>query len=480
MRKVFRLFCVKKEERWPALVALLVLLAFQALVICRYYYDFTPIVDNSWDVFVRHFNISGFDPITYEVVTHWTAKYNVYRHPLLAFFMFIPYLLNQALMALTGVNCALFIVAAMLVFSSFYSFLFAWRIFREIVGLSHFDACLLSAFFFSFAYILISSFVPDHFIMSMMMLLLILYVSGLKLQASHTFSTGESIALFVLTAGISLNNGLKVFFAELFANGFRRFFRPKYLLLAVIIPAALMWLFARWEYRTYVWPKEMAVKEAKAKRNKELTQKIYRDYADTAQVKDSAAIAAGVRKIVRQRAFEKYRRDRQKVWNKNTGKPIANGEFSRWTDITTPRWASVVENLFGESIQLHQDYLLQDTLRSRPLIVNYRWAFNYVVEVLVALLFLVGIWCGRRSRFLWLAMSFFALDMTLHVVFGFGLNEVFIMSAHWLYVVPIAIAFLVRCLAKKERALYALRALLLLLTLWLWGYNTTLLIQFLT
>ena len=44
----------------------------------------------------------------------------------------------------------------------------------------------------------------------------------------------------------------------------------------------------------------------------------------------------------------------------------------------------------------------------------------------------------------------------------------------------IAIAFLVRCLAKKERALYALRALLLLLTLWLWGYNTTLLIQFLT
>ena len=106
MRKVFRLFCVRKEERWPALVALLILLAFQVLVICRYYYDFTPIVDNSWDVFVRRFNISGFDPITYEVVTHWTAKYNVYRHPLLAFFMFIPYLLNQALMALTGVNCA--------------------------------------------------------------------------------------------------------------------------------------------------------------------------------------------------------------------------------------------------------------------------------------------------------------------------------------------------------------------------------------
>mgnify|MGYP004420215547 CR=1 FL=1 len=70
-------------------------------------------------------------------------------------------------------------------------------------------------------------------------------------------SHGQTVVLFVLTAGVSLNNGLKTFLAALFTNG-RKFFRPKYLLLGIILPAALMWAVARVEYRTFVWPKEMA------------------------------------------------------------------------------------------------------------------------------------------------------------------------------------------------------------------------------
>lgn len=54
-------------------------------------------------------------------------------------------------------------------------------------------------------------------------------------------------------------------FSALFVNG-KRFFRPKHLLLAVILPAGLLWGFCYWEYRTYVWPNEMARKEAKAKK----------------------------------------------------------------------------------------------------------------------------------------------------------------------------------------------------------------------
>jgi hypothetical protein len=532
MKKVLRLFLIKREERPLALAALLVLAALHTLVICHYYHAFTPITDNAWAVFVSRFNISGFDPITYDVVTHWSAKYNVYRHPLLAFFMFIPYLLNQALMAVTGINCALFIVAAILLFCGFYSVVFIYRIGREIIGLRRADATLLAALLFSFAYIMLSAVVPDHFILSMMMLLLTLYVAGLKLRSGRPFTIAEGIALFVVTAGISLNNGLKIFLAGIFTRWFSRDssrgcggtgvrgnencrghesagvrgyensierqdisrthapthprtsekITPhlRYLLLAIIIPAALMWLFARWEYRTFVWPKEMAAKEAKAKRNKQLTEKIYRDYADTAKVKDSAAVEAGVKRIVQQRARAKYLRDRQKVWNRNTGKPIAKGEFSRWTDISTPRGVSIVENLFGESIQLHPDHLLQDTLRARPVIVNYRWAVCYVVEAIIVALFLIGIWCGRRSRFLWLALAFFALDMVLHVGLGFGLNEVFIMAAHWLFILPIAIGYLVKkSYGQHAKPLWALRTLLLLLTLYLWAYNLTLFISFL-
>ena len=283
-------------------------------------------------------------------------------------------------MSLTGMNFAIFIVAAMLVFAAFYSFMFLVRIFRDVVGIRLFDAVLLSSLCFSFAYVMLSAIVPDHFILSMFMLLMVLAMAGLKIKHKRHFTILETILLFIFTAGISLNNGVKVFMAALITN-WRRFFRPKYLLLAVILPSALIWLFARWEYRAFVWPEEMARKEAKAKRNKQLTEKIYRDYADTARVKDSASVRAGVKKIVQQRAQAKYKRDHQKPWNKNAGKPIAQGEFMRWTDISTPRLASTVENLFGESIQLHQDHLLQDVLKdNRPVIVHYRWVANYVVE----------------------------------------------------------------------------------------------------
>lgn len=140
----------------------------------------------------------------------------------------------------------------------------------------------------------------------------------------------------------------------------------------------------------------------------------------------------------------KYVKDHQKAWNKHTGKPMGKGEFIKWTDISTSRSETAVENLFGESIQLHDQHLLQDTLRSRPVIVPYSWIINYVVEAVIVLLFIGGIWCGRRSRFLWMALGGFAFDMFLHMGLGFGINEVYIMGAHWLFVMPMAMAFVVK------------------------------------
>ena len=127
------LFRVKREERTLALVMLLVLTALNALVVCKYYDVFTPLNAHYWHLFIGTFHVSGFDPITYSVVSDWTAGYNVYRHPLLAFYMYVPYLINQALIWLTGINCAVFIVSAIQTFSAFYSSLFIYRIFREVV-----------------------------------------------------------------------------------------------------------------------------------------------------------------------------------------------------------------------------------------------------------------------------------------------------------------------------------------------------------
>ena len=155
----------------------------------------------------------------------------------------------------------------------------------------------------------------------------------------------------------------------------------------------------------------------------------------------------------------------------------------RWTDVTTPRWSSLVENVFGESIQFHEDHLLGDTLRSRPVIVKYNYWLNYIIEAVIVLLFFAGIWKGRRERFLWMALAGMALDLILHVGLGFGLNEVYIMAAHWIFVVPIATGYLLReerGKRKEERGKRRVeRVLLLILTVFLFCWNLSLYVQYL-
>ena len=108
------------------------------------------------------------------------------------------------------------------------------------------------------------------------------------------------------------------------------------------------------------------------------------------------------------------------------------------------------------------------------MIVRYSSPLNYAVEALVVLLFAAGVWFGRRSRFLWLCMSYFALDMLLHVGLGFGLNEVYIMTAHWAFIFPIGAAYLLRRSTSG-----ALRLLVAALTVWLWAWNGTILFGYL-
>ena len=480
------LFRVKREERSLAAFMLVAFVALDALVICKYYDVFIPLNAHYWHLFIGTFHVSGFDPITYSVVSDWTAGYNVYRHPLLAFYMFVPYLVNQALIWLTGINCAVFVVAAIQTFSAFYAALFVYRIFREVVGVSRTDSTLLTLFYFGFAFVMLSSMVPDHFIISMMLLLLALYVSGKLMMQHRRLTVWQSALYFLLTAGTSLNNGLKIYLSDLFVNGWR-IFRPKFLLPAILLPAALAWGAARMSYDHIVWPRDMAARQARAKakaakERKQHEQQAQRAHDDSVRIASFTAVQMdslrrdSASRDSASRLNAAAKKPRKRI---SKGAPISHGEFLDWTDITTSRSATVVENLLGESIQLHQDYVLGDVLKSRPIIVNYRHAYNYAVEALIALLFVMGVWAGRRSRFMWLVMSYFALDMALHIGLGFGINEVYIMSAHWIYAIPIAMAFLFKAAARRRRAALALKGIVAALAVWLWVWNVSLIVQYL-
>lgn len=457
--KPFKLFKIKPEERIQAVVALAVIVVLNGLFIRRMHALFMQEgFGPYWRVFEREVHLSGYDPLTYMGVTDWDIVYQVYRHPLLSFMIWPFSLINEGLTWLLGVNCVQYVVALPLIVCSLYSYIFLYRIHREVVALARWDATLLTAYGFSMAYVLLSVFVPDHFTISMFLLLITLYISGVCIQKGREFKWWQSAIMFYVTAGVTLSNGLKVFMSGLFVN-LKDFFRPKYLLLAVILPAALLWGTATWEYRTFVLPKEKARAEMKE-------QKAKAEEAQVAQMNDEQRAQYEARKARRELVLQ--------LQKEKSGTPMEDHGFLKWTDISTSRWQTTYENLFGESLQFHQDYFLEDVLVHRPVFVPYRWTLSYIVEGLILLLTVAGIWCGRKSRFLWLCLSCLAFDTFIHIILGFGINEIYIMTPHWAFVLPIAAAYLF----ARVRGRW-LRVAVLLTTLYLLGYNGYLLTDFL-
>ena len=462
MKEVFGLFRIKPEERVQAAVALTVIVLLNALFIFRLHELFLqPGFGPYWKVFERELHLSGYDPYTYLTVTDWDVVYEAHRHPLLAFFIWPLWLLNQGLTWVFGVNCVQYVVALVVIASSLYSYVFLYRIHREIVGLQRDDATLLTMFAFSMAYLLLSVIVPDHFTVSMFLLLMTFYISGICIRKGREFRWWQSAVLFFITAGVTLTNGIKVFLSGFFVNR-RDFFRPKYLLLAVLLPSALLWGIAVWQHYTFVEPRQQArekVERLKSERVKERVAQMSPDERARYEAKKAR------REAVLRKQAEK------------TGKPMEDHGYLKWTDISTSRWQTIYENLLGETIQFHRRHFLEDTLVGRPLFVPYLSVFSYVIEALVVLLALMGVWYGRRSRFLWLCLSCLAIDMGIHLVLGFGINEVFIMAPHFLFILPIATAYLLK--ERRREGGHAIRLAITALTAYLFTYNGILLTYFL-
>jgi hypothetical protein len=370
---------IRRDERWPAVYALTFILSYQYLIISKFFPLFADYSEHSWRVFMRNYHMSGFDPITYSVLSDWHLGYDIVRHPLLAFIMYPLAWLNSILEQFTSVNCAQFLMGALLVFCAFYTFLFFHRILRDVIKIRRLPAFLLTAFFFSMAYIWLTILVADHFCLSLYLLIFILYQSGMKLQRGEYFGITETVLYFTLVAGVTLSNGVLVFLCVWAVNG-RSLFRPTFFLKSVVLPSLAMLVFA------------LAVNNTTDKAPSEKEN------------------------------------------------PIS--EQMEWVDDTVSKAEVLTENYFGESIQLHREHLLGDILMKRPVIVRYTWKIQYGVEALIILLFLSGVWRARHERFLWLLMGILAFNIALHILLGFAINEVYIMSAHWLFVVPLAIAYL--------------------------------------
>ena len=436
---------LRREEWILGLVVLLLLVILNGMLIMKYDALFSVVCDDYGKLLSYNYHVSGFDATTYSVLTEWGMKYDVLRHPLLPYLMGLPYGLNQLLISLFGVNGTLYIAAVIILFFAFCTTVILYRILRELVGVSKWDAVLLVMFFFSLAYVLVTYIATDHFGISLFLILWSLYLVGKSYQEGRLLSTWKSALLLLVTAGVTLTNGAKVCAAELIARG-KGFFRWRYLL---VISGC--WLFVIGlgvlEERSYVFPKEQEAQRYFQEHKVEMIQKARRDH-------------------------ERYK---HAPWVIHKGKPLGKGSLLKWTDYTTSRWETLKENVFGESLILHEEYVLDDVLTSyRPVLLSYRAVINYVIEGLLVILLLAGIWYGRREGLLWMCLLGILPDALMHLGLGFAINEIYIMSAHWVYVFPIAVACL---LAKSQkRVAHTLRVVIILLTVYLFIHNLGLIV----
>ena len=437
---IFNIFKVKKEERWLAFAMLAVFVTFNAMVIASHYHVYTMEAHGGfWSVFTKNFRMSGYDCWSWITVSGGRIHFVTSRHPLYLTFLYPLYLLNDWLIQNVGYNFAVYFMAVIIVFSAFYAVLFLYRVFREVLELRRKDARLLTLLLFSFGHVLIPTMVPDHFVISLMLLSLTLYITGKKMKKGQLLTAWQSLVLTFFTAGMATSNGVKTLLAGLFTNG-KKVFTCKFISIGVVLPLLLLLGIQQSQYYLLEVPQQAVVRHIESETLKKNPQKVL-----------------------------EHKKQRDEWQRTHLGQPVGDGVITKLMDVSTPRIPTIVENFFGESIQLHQRSLLKDVSWERPIFVEYNWSVNYIIETFIVLLFIVGIVFSYKQRFFKMLLAWFACDLTLHLILGFAVTEVYIMTSGWAFIIPISYGYLLKRLSMKWLKL--MRIALIMLTIYLWIYN---------
>lgn len=437
---IFNIFKVKKEERWLAFAMLAVFVTFNAMVIASHYHVYTMEAHGGfWSVFTKNFRMSGYDCWSWITVSGGRIHFVTSRHPLYLTFLYPLYLLNDWLIQNVGYNFAVYFMAVIIVFSAFYAVLFIYRVFREVLELRRKDARLLTLLLFSFGHVLIPTMVPDHFVISLMLLSLTLYITGKKMKKGQLLTAWQSLVLTFFTAGMATSNGVKTLLAGLFTNG-KKVFTCKFISIGVVLPLLLLLGIQQSQYYLLEVPQQAVVRHIESETLKKNPQKVL-----------------------------EHKKQRDEWQRTHLGQPVGDGVITKLMDVSTPRVPTIVENFFGESIQLHQRSLLKDVSWERPIFVEYNWSVNYIIEAFIVLLFVIGIVFSYKQRFFKMLLAWFACDLTLHLILGFAVTEVYIMTSGWAFIIPISYGYLLKRLSMKWLKL--MRVALIMLTIYLWIYN---------
>lgn len=447
-----RLFAIRHEERPVALVTLVVFAILNILQVMTHWQVYNKAEHvGFYTLYSRIFRLSGYDAWSCALLSDGSIYFDTKRHPLFLTVLYPLRWINDWVMQTFHLSIAMPLMATVLTILAVYTAVLFFRTLHDILQLPKSDAGLLTLLLFAFGHVMLPFVCPDHFAFSMFLLVLTIYLSGKALKAHRSLGNVKTALLLFFTAGISLSNGAKTVLAAVYTWGKgeqRSVKRLVKLSLSGLI--ALMVLGAVYTVNYYTLEKPDL--EARQQRNRHM-EEVQRQRGNT--------------------AFFERQANRQKWLAQHQNKTAGNGLITGLIDTSTPRPESLWHNFFGESLQLHSDHAFADMNFNRPLFVHYQYPWQYAIEVVLILLLVAGIIAGRRQPLMQMLLCWWAVDWIIHIVLGFALNEVYIMTSGWAFILPVAIACLLQRL--QGRWLTILRCVVTFLAIYLLWYNATLL-----
>lgn len=464
-----------RETLFVIMLGLCIMAAFNVMMIQWHTEMWTRSKVGFWAAFYNRFEISGFDPYTYITISKWRPLYVLSRHPILAAMMWPLSELNEWLKHETGKNCTIYIVAVIWTIVSTCSWTLMYRIVRDLCRLTFQHSLLLTFFFFGFSHVMLTTFVPDHMTLSLPLILIAVYLGGKAIQQQRTMPLWQSLPLAFLATGVTTTNIVKIGFADLLTRfPSRQRFTTSYVLrlvghyLLYIVPLAML-------YGAYVYQEDTTQREEYDRNEQQMAKKA---------AKDSI--------------FAKEWHDQKELKKEAKLHQTVNISIASNTEYFIDRWPSLQENIFGEGIMLHpadsygidnvsgavihptpkHNFVLRDANRCRPALVRYSHWWFYLFEVMTVSLFLCGIWYGRRERLMWMTISMFLFDMLLHVGLNFASADVYIMTVHWAFVIPIAIAYLLKAFSGRAITGTITVSAVLFLTIFFWWHNVSVIAKY--
>ena len=416
---------VKKNELPLIVILFCVSLFTNTLYIKQFYGVFWPIV-------------SGYDQFVLSTMTTWIdSDYlinprNIITHPGFGIFLLPIYLINSCISFVVGGNSANFILAMILTIMYVLEGLFLKRILNDYLGLNYIYSTILALFFSFTSMGMLMSFTPDHFAFSQFFLILFVYLwtrerLGNKYLFLKFFTT---LCIFSIT----ITNGIKILLTTFI---FEKKYFLKYLLCFIVILLSTTII-------------SLLINDNKSTSNlgwayyeKEYLQSVNYKHFYTSH-EDIEGKCAIINSVNDNKFIQTSQKQKQELSNAmqehnviQTIKTFYWLFYKRWIGQSASIINVTIYNLFGESLLLHSHRLNKYEITYD----SYSVIFLNIINISIIILFLSGVIIGFKTELMKLLLSLFSIDILIHIICGFGINEIYIYSPHYLFIITLAIGY---------------------------------------